>query len=125
MTFTQNYLHPRTGNLACLNEEKINTKEYGEIDAYLVEARSIGGLSGSPVFVNLGITRFMDGQLKKSEKGPVFYLIGLIHGHFDVDEKEFESKAEETSISKINSGIAIVVPFHSINQTIIDIEARN
>ncbi len=114
----------RTGNLACLNEEKINTKEHGEIDAYLVEARSIGGLSGSPVFVNLGVTRFMDGQLKKSEKGPIFYLIGLIHGHFDVDETEFESKAEGTSISKINSGIAIVVPFHSINETINDIEAR-
>ena len=37
------------GNIACLIEEKIQTKDFGEIDAYLVEARSIGGLSGSPV----------------------------------------------------------------------------
>lgn len=40
----------RVGNIACLTEEKIYTKAYGEMDAYLIESRSIGGLSGSPVF---------------------------------------------------------------------------
>ena len=35
----------RIGNLAAYPEERIQTGEFGEIDAYLIEARSIGGLS--------------------------------------------------------------------------------
>lgn len=31
-------------------DERILTDNYGDMEAYLVEARSIGGLSGSPVF---------------------------------------------------------------------------
>jgi hypothetical protein len=38
------------GNLAAFDDEKIVTRPFGEIDAYLVEARSIGGLSGSRHF---------------------------------------------------------------------------
>jgi hypothetical protein len=30
---------------------------FGDADAYLVEARSIGGLSGSPVFIDLLASR--------------------------------------------------------------------
>lgn len=114
----------RVGNLACMTEEKIYTKDFGDIDAYLIEARSIGGLSGSPVFLNLGIARFLEGQVKHSNSGPVYYLLGLIHGHFDVNQSEFsnvlESDSETKSIEKINSGIAIVVPFHSIEKVIED-----
>src|SRR5208282_2688073 len=40
----------RTGNVAMIPGEKIPFGD-GYIDAYLIEARSIGGLSGSPVFV--------------------------------------------------------------------------
>ncbi|MGA2555914.1 MAG: hypothetical protein ABSG04_06525, partial [Verrucomicrobiota bacterium] len=44
--------HPilRIGNIAMLPDERIKTS-MGEMEAYLIEARSIGGLSGSPVFV--------------------------------------------------------------------------
>ena len=42
----------RVGNISAMPEEKIQTKEH-LMDAYLIEARSIGGLSGSPVFVIL------------------------------------------------------------------------
>jgi hypothetical protein len=44
----------RVGNIACMPEEPVKTKDYGLIDAYLIEARSVGGLSGSPVFVVTG-----------------------------------------------------------------------
>jgi hypothetical protein len=40
----------RHGNVAMIPQEQIQT-EMGYADVYLVEARSIGGLSGSPVFV--------------------------------------------------------------------------
>jgi len=100
----------RVGNLAALNEERIVTKSFGEIDAYLIEARSIGGLSGSPVFLNLGIVRKVGGQVKHaSGPGSIFYLLGLIHGHFDENRQLGDAEANEA----VNSGIAIVVPIAS------------
>jgi hypothetical protein len=112
----------RTGTIACLSEEKVFTKNFGEIDAFLIEARSIGGLSGSPVFVNLGLSRFIDGQIKQSNGGAIYFFLGLIHGHFDVDDSEFTEQPnvdpETRTIEKINSGIAIVVPFQNIDKVI-------
>lgn len=40
----------RVGNIAAMPEEKVETR-FGLMDAYLIEARSLGGISGSPVFV--------------------------------------------------------------------------
>ena len=50
----------RTGNIASMPEEKIQTQNYLR-EAFLIEARSIGGLSGSPVFLNLGIVKKTQG----------------------------------------------------------------
>jgi hypothetical protein len=47
----------RIGNVASMPHEPVATKNRGAIEAYLVEARSVGGLSGSPVLVQLGIVR--------------------------------------------------------------------
>ena len=115
----------RVGTLAALNEEKIAT-EIGEMDAYLIEARSIGGLSGSPVFLNLGVVRFIGGQVKHA-KDPVFFLLGLIHGHFDVKSTAGVSSPESVSVAtseSINSGIAIVVPIESVRAVIAAYESR-
>ena len=49
----------RVGNLAAMTEEKVVTRSFGPMDAYLIEARSIGGLSGSAVFLNLGVVRYV------------------------------------------------------------------
>jgi len=109
----------RVGNLAALNEEKVQTKEFGLIDAYLVEARSIGGLSGSPVFLNLGIVRQIRGQVvQKPEPGPMMFLLGLVHGHYDVPSVELDTNVQDSgkslSVEKINTGIAMVVPIEKI-----------
>lgn len=112
----------RTGNLAALSEERIKTRGLGEIDAFLVEARSIGGLSGSPVFLNLGVTRQIGGQVKfTTGNGPIFFLLGLIYGHFDspggeVDAAEIE--ADASTNEKVNAGIAIVVPIEKVREVI-------
>ena len=98
-------------------EEKINTRHHN-LDAYLIEARSIGGLSGSPVFVNLGNSRIIDGKSMKSKGGPVCFLIGLIHGHYDnnADEIDILEDFENEQTSRVNTGIAIVTPInHLIN----------
>jgi hypothetical protein len=54
----------RIGNIAMLDTEPIKTAYCGYIDAYLIEARSIGGLSGSPAFVHLPAIRTIDGKTR-------------------------------------------------------------
>ena len=108
----------RVGNLAALTEEKVNTKDYGLVDAYLIEARSIGGLSGSPAFLNLGVVRFVGNAVKHSTGGPIFFLLGLIHGHYDVPNTNIDNTNpdvhEALSAERVNTGIAIVVPIEKI-----------
>ena len=115
----------RVGNLAARNEERISTK-LGEMDAYLIEARSIGGISGSPVFLNLGITRSIGGSMMQSPTS-IFYAIGLIHGHFDVLSSELASSLDSSGgldPERINSGIAIVTPIHHVRSLIEEYEKR-
>jgi len=101
----------RVGNLAALDEENVETA-MGPLDAYLIEARSVGGLSGSPVFLNLGTSRYKKGQQVTSHRGPIILLLGLIHGHFDVPFAQVVADAESLGLTpeKINTGIAIVTP---------------
>ncbi len=112
----------RVGNLAAMAEEKVVTKDFGLIHAYLIEARSIGGLSGSPVFLNLGVVRYIDKQVKHAQGGPIFFLLGLIHGHYDVPIASIDNSgqdlADHLSAERVNTGIAIVVPMHKIREAI-------
>jgi len=112
----------RVGNLACMTEEKVATNEFGDIDAFLIEARSIGGLSGSPVFLNLGTSRVIKGTMMFGGSGPRFLLLGLVHGHYDVGSSEIDRVCDDAANSKskdsINTGIAIVVPFSKIDSVI-------
>lgn len=54
----------RIGNIALIPDEKIPIKHFGNADVYLIESRSIGGLSGSPVFVHLGGARTVGGTTR-------------------------------------------------------------
>lgn len=110
----------RVGNLAALAEERVVTKDFGPIDAYLIEARSIGGLSGSPVFLNLGVVRFINGGVKHATSGSIPLLLGLIHGHFDTQDSSIDEATEDSgrslSNAKVNTGIAIVTPITKVIQ---------
>ncbi|MDO8349684.1 MAG: hypothetical protein Q7S94_00845 [Gallionella sp.] len=112
----------RVGNLAALTEEKVSTKDFGPVDAYLIEARSIGGLSGSPVFLNLGVVRYVDKAVKHSNGGPIFFLLGLIHGHYDVPSTNIDGVSSDAddplTTERVNTGIAIVVPIEKIIETL-------
>jgi hypothetical protein len=110
----------RVGNISAMPEEPINTQGFSNMEAYLVEARSIGGLSGSPVFVHLGIIRNVDGQTKfaTSPEG-IFYLLGLMHGHWDLSVSDIDGIAEDEVLSRsINMGIGIVVPAKKIAEVL-------
>lgn len=110
----------RIGNIAMMPEEKIPTKKFGSIEAYIVEARSIGGLSGSPAFVHLGGARQVGGTIQIGG-GSTFHLLGLMHGHWDlsIDESNTDVIASD-SIKKeaVNMGMAIVVPAEKIMEII-------
>ena len=100
----------RVGNIAAMPGEHVMAKGDVPSRVYLAECRSIGGLSGSPVFVNLGGYRIHNSGVNRMT-GLNFKLLGTIKGHWDetrtaVEDVALRDKLEE----KINMGIAMVVP---------------
>jgi len=109
----------RVGNIAAMPEEPVQTPSLGPIEAYLVEARSIGGLSGSPVFVHLGLVRVKEGRpIFARAKTGVFYLLGLMHGHWDRKVPDIDSAVDDVIHETVNMGIAVVVPAKKILEVI-------
>jgi len=109
----------RVGNIAAMPGEPVRTRA-GLMEAYLIESRSIGGLSGSPVFVHLGIVRQVEGQVRFARaKGGVFYLLGLMHGHWDLPRADADAVVQDDLRNEaVNMGIAIVVPVTKILEVI-------
>ncbi len=127
--------HPivRMGNLAMMPGERIPFKDDQLIDAYLVESRSIGGLSGSPVFVRETIRQQVGIKFKPGKNpsnvvdrypgesfdpvivdglGRIFFL-GSIIGHWDTPTDYTPTMREA-----VNMGISLVVPAHKILEII-------
>jgi len=112
----------RTGTIAAMPDEPIMTRS-GPINAYLIEGRSIGGHSGSPVFVNLSAPRIYDPtkprRLPLGWNSPDYYLIGLIRGHLKAkDTGEYTTSDPATEDLWVNSGIATVIPAQDIWDTL-------
>lgn len=109
----------RTGNIAMMaDKNELVRGKLGmptDMEAYLIECRSIGGLSGSPVFVHLSPFRRKDKTAKPLTD--TFRLLGIIHGHWDTEQhNEDKLKEDIASFSReaINQGIAIVTPVTKI-----------
>lgn len=106
----------RIGHIAMMPEEPVLTK-MGLMDAYLMEVRSIGGHSGSPVFIDVG--GFRIGAKKAQFRRREFYWLGLVHGHWDLDVLGTDVLAEDvTTGESINMGIAVVVPVSRIMEVL-------
>lgn len=105
----------RVGNIAAMSDsdEPIKTKKFGDMPCYLIELRSLEGLSGSPVFVYLH-DRILNGKVATIQGGQPFYLLGILHGHWNL--KNTENPMDETG--EINSGIGIVVSAIRIIETL-------
>jgi hypothetical protein len=114
----------RAGNIAAMPEEKVESRKWGYMDAYLVESRSISGLSGSPVFVYVNPLQgpsIRIGGIDDQRRGAEFHLLGLMHGHWDVTDYDCDSLVKDNYSKKdesINMGIAIVVPAEKILETL-------
>jgi hypothetical protein len=108
----------RMGTIAMISDEPIQTQKFGSIEAYLIEARSIKGLSGSPVFVlkQNGI-RIAQHIIPSSKV--TLHFFGLMHGHWDLNPGEsLDMDDAEGGEDSINVGIAIVIPAKHILETI-------
>ena len=111
----------RVGTVALMSQEPVQTRS-GPIKAHLIESRSIGGHSGSPVFLNMTAPR------KYADKRPAplplkqpqaYYLFGLVRGYLkSEDSGEYVSGDEKQDNLWINSGIATVIPASEIAETI-------
>lgn len=111
----------RIGTIAAMPVEPIETK-YGIYDAFLVEVRSIDGLSGSPVCINLvGRTIPLSAPPRPlphpGEPQFRFFLAGMILGYNEVynprDTIEIRERLAESvtrATVPLNTGIAVVLP---------------
>lgn len=88
----------RVGNIAAMADarEPVWTK-FRHMEAYLIEARSTSGISGSPVFIR----NEESGHRPREQPYATYWFAGLVHGHYD--EKDAFG-------NDINIGIAVVVP---------------
>jgi len=127
---TRNIPIVRVGNMSALREEPVLSRNNELMDVYLVEARSISGLSGCPVFIDLAAlkrARQPSGGLMAagSEMQPVsvrFRLIGVMHGHFGSDDYPSPSNSLDGSSTalQLNFGIAMVIPSEKVLEVLED-----
>jgi hypothetical protein len=115
----------RFGTIAALIEEKIKTA-YGYHDAFLIEARSIAGLSGSPVYVYVP----EDKRLSLGIKDEPHLFMGMVLGYQssmnpnDIIEIEDDRANKERppkamfGYMPLNTGIAMVLPSWHIQEAI-------
>jgi hypothetical protein len=107
----------RTGNIAMMPKDKVPIKGFGPMEAYLAEGRSIGGLSGSPVFVRHTVKM----PMQTADGKPAFmaglggaHLLGLVHGHWDLPV----SFSDTQQVEMVNMGVSIIVPAKKILETL-------
>jgi hypothetical protein len=107
----------RIGNVAALRGEPV-VNSYGKpMDAYLAESRSVGGLSGSPTFVDVLLAKqtYVGERAWRTGQFPAkFRLMGVIHGHFNSGDRQPDNTLAEDEKLGVNLGIAMIMPADAI-----------
>jgi hypothetical protein len=107
----------RHGNLAMIPDQPIQI-DSGWAEVYLMEARSIGGISGSPVFIRPTQSVAIGNQHVHGITGHNV-LLGLAHGHWDIKESDINSPNPiPVRVGGVNMGIGVIVPAHKILEII-------
>ncbi len=110
----------RSGIIAAMPEELLfDDSTGGEYHAYLIEARSIGGLSGSPVFANIPPKRSLGFNRLRPEEGYSLAL-GLMRGHYEWGASTDRALKDFLNEGPLNSGIAIVTPIQEVSKIILE-----
>jgi hypothetical protein len=108
----------RHGILSMLPDAPIQV-DSGFEEVYLTEVRSIGGISGSPVYVRrtIHLSTTDDGD-EVSGLGTRFYLLGLMRTHWDINAGKLNQQRLEVTRDGVNMGIGVVVPSAKIIEVI-------
>lgn len=104
----------RSGIIASMPDEPIQDEQSGlDYNAYLVEVRSIGGLSGSPVFIFAHVegTPMRGAPIIWTHK---IFVLGLIRGHWDIRRTAGLYGVAHDDMAIVNMGIAIVTPIEEV-----------
>jgi hypothetical protein len=112
----------RTGNLAMVPSVRVPIKGYARcpnMEVYFVEARSLGGLSGSPVFILEAIRMRMTahpitGEERWAGMVGAWAFLGMARAHFDIDAKTLNAAKPLIAEGGVNIGVASVVPGYKI-----------
>ena len=114
----------RTGTIAMVPDETVQSEVgkddlgnpvYGDVDAYLIEARSVGGTSGSPVWVSETLLIEHNESCSLLQEGSWFlaqgplHLLGMVTGHWTVPW-------DRNSDLELNAGISVVVKAKTIHK---------
>jgi hypothetical protein len=105
----------RSGSIALMPGEPL-MDEAGEFVGYLAEVRSIGGLSGSPVFVF--VPRYRIAQADPTPWKRVALLLGLVRGHFDQRRSGNIISYTEGELEAVNMGMATVTPISEVQEVL-------
>lgn len=122
---TRNVPIVRIGHVALLPGEPVRGPG-GYVSAYLIELKSIGGLSGSPVYLNPPPIRIKNKQVQHLD-GYYFLPIGVLVGYHVVESKEdqvvvskFQSANSDDdpqdtdSLDQRNTGFGVVIPIDRV-----------
>lgn len=110
----------RFGNIAMMPGELVKDGRNLDVEAFLVEMRSLSGFSGSPVFVYMGPGTYRGNGTMMPFYKEVIGLMGIDTGHkatmADVHEKQNGSKTDLKV--PLNTGISIVAPAWKIREVL-------
>jgi trypsin-like peptidase len=116
----------RTGIIASMPDEPFPDQFGGLYEGYLMETRSIGGLSGSPVFLYLDAWRVKYGEMQQRFNPThlrwVIYVLGMVRSHWDLERQDAASDSslgaaiENEEIDSLNTGIAVVTPIQEVHK---------
>ena len=119
---TKNLPVGRIGHISLLPGEPVLTHR-GYVSAYLIEGKSIAGLSGSPVFLTPPYVRVKDKQVEFLTD-PVAIPLGMITGYHIVASAEDQILVPQIqgddlpddgpSIDERNIGFAVAIPYERI-----------
>jgi hypothetical protein len=112
----------RTGNIAAMPEEAVYlNQKLGRQKVYLVESRSIGGLSGSPVYLATPPYRIIGNLIAHMVGHESEYLLGVNIGLFETKAHGDAIPTDERRaefLETMSAGIAIVVPIQRVIEII-------
>jgi hypothetical protein len=122
---TKNLPIVRVGNIAAMPNEAIDLGgSLGDQQVYLVESRSIGGLSGSPVFLHTPPYRIINNRICDTRSHMRDFLLGINIGLFETSPHADAISGDEQRahfLETMSAGISVVVPIERameiINET--------